>query len=703
LCGRTIRLPLRVAIGIEPDGLGGIRLKTLLSRILSFSSAENKRIILASEGLAALSEEGVCVAGVSFHLDTFVNILDYESMGEAIAALKRRKAELIKLVSGWGEAQCGECPGDPLLGVLSSIPGMRGAGGLGPKAACALQAAFSFIPIRPASPWREGALMLRTPDGKVSPFEPGSSKQASWIDLGLSPMGAGKSVLLNAINLAFILKHGAKSLGLISIIDVGMSSKGLIDLLRNALPKEMRPLAVFRRLRLTPEHSVNPMDTPLGLRKPFPSHMNFLVNFLSLLCAPAGGNPPAGAGGLLRLAIEGAYLSLQRRPRIFERDMSPELWERAKKAGFIGNKPRRSVWETVDYFFREGLIHEAVLLQRHAVPTLTDAASEIRSSPGIRAAYDFKLGETGENIRDYCWRSLTEAIRDYPILGKETSFSLGDARVMALDLDEVAPRGGGKAADKQTAVMYMLARFLTGSRFFLMPEDAKLAPPQYYAYHKERIREIRLVPKRLCYDELHRVTGEPAVRAQLAGDLETTVRESRKWNLSLGLYSQNVDDVPSPILELATSVFLLGSGTGKGSKRLSEIFGLSEELSKSLETLSKPGPSGADFISVLKSSEGMVKERMTLTLPPSLLWAFGTTTEDAALRSLLYERYGAERALRALSARYPYGVKAELERRKAPKRGGGDSLGASGGRETRVDPIEELAGELGEYIERMGW
>ena len=48
---------------------------------------------------------------------------------------------------------------------------------------------------RPASAWKYGALLLRSPDGKLWPYQPGSSLQTTWIDIFYARPGSGKSVL----------------------------------------------------------------------------------------------------------------------------------------------------------------------------------------------------------------------------------------------------------------------------------------------------------------------------------------------------------------------------------------------------------------------------------------------------------------------------------------------------------------------------
>ena len=85
------------------------------------------------------------------------------------------------------------------------------------------------------------------------PFAPNSSEQAAWIDLGVAPMGGGKSVFLNAMNFAFVTQAGLSRLPWLSIVDVGPSSSGLITLLRENLPEGKKHLAAYHRLRMTPQ------------------------------------------------------------------------------------------------------------------------------------------------------------------------------------------------------------------------------------------------------------------------------------------------------------------------------------------------------------------------------------------------------------------------------------------------------------------
>ena len=90
------------------------------------------------------------------------------------------------------------------------------------KAATATVAPLSdtlyMLPLfRPASPWKYGSLLFRSMDGKLWPYQPGSSAQTVWIDMIYARPGSGKSVLSNALNLALVLHVHVQVLNLVHV------------------------------------------------------------------------------------------------------------------------------------------------------------------------------------------------------------------------------------------------------------------------------------------------------------------------------------------------------------------------------------------------------------------------------------------------------------------------------------------------------
>ena len=494
-------------------------------------------------------------------------------------------------------------------------------------------------------------------------------------------------MFLNAMNFAFVTQAGLSRLPWVSIIDVGPSSSGLITLIQENLPEGKKHLAAYHRLRMTEDFAINPFDTPLGCRQPLPSHMAFLVNLLTLLCTPLENTPPdKDVPGLVRRAIELAYdeLSDKHQPRLYQSNVLPELHELLMRENIVLNA-MPSWWEVVDALFERGFVHEAIQAQRYAVPLLGDLTTQINQNQGILNTYE-------EKTRREAWRSILDAITAYAVLKEPTRFDLGDAQIVSLDLDEVATRGG-PAAERQSAVMYMLARHVLGARFFLMPDDVKLMPERYQDYHAERIEAIREDPKRICYDEAHRVTKNTSVSGQLEADMTTMARESRKWNLSIGLYTQSIDDIPKIIIELATTIVILGAGTDDSIKDMAERFGLNGSCRHALGHLGKPGPAGANLVALFRTGAGKSQLVLSLTIGGQALWAFSTTTEDVAIRNHLYKRMEPAEALRRLAARFPGGsAKSEVERRRR------QVTDQSGADDAVVNVIQEIVHEIAHSV-----
>lgn len=169
LARRDERLPYRMSFLLEDGGLN-MGLKPLLSAILAFTNADNKRLNNAVESLRALDLEGVCCVKFRICLCTWACVRESEQ--EAHLLLRRRVAELSKAVQGWGTCDVTEALGDPLLGVTATLPGLMPSSPA-PITAAPLQDAIGMWPLRSASPWREGSLLFRTQDGKIMPFEIG--------------------------------------------------------------------------------------------------------------------------------------------------------------------------------------------------------------------------------------------------------------------------------------------------------------------------------------------------------------------------------------------------------------------------------------------------------------------------------------------------------------------------------------------------
>lgn len=640
------RIPWRISFLIQSEGLSSLKIRSAISTILSFASSQNR---LFNDAVSLLRYINLNSDDATVKLQVVASTWAPEGN---IRLLRTRAAQLAKAIESWGSCDVSEICGDPFEGVVSSMLGISGSS-VAITSVAPLSDVLYMLPLfRPSSPWEQGAILFRSPDGKLWPYQPGSRYQTTWIDLMYARPGSGKSVLSNAINLALCLSPGIQRLPRIAIIDIGPSSSGLISLLQEALPYEKRHLVAYHRLRMTPEYAINPFDTQLGARYPTPQERAFLVNFLTLLATPVGSEKPYdGIADMSGIVVDELYKHLADGAQAVTytpgvEDLVDGILE---EIGFVSDQ-HTTWWEVTDALFMADFIHEALLAQRHAMPTLGEAASICRT-PAIEDLYGTVIAPTGESLVNAFGRMISSAVREYPIISQVTKFDIGDTRVVSLDLDEVA-KSGGDAATRQTAVMYMLARYALARHYFLTEDAARDMPEIYRSYHETRISEIREDPKRIVFDEFHRTSQVQAVRNQVIQDM----REGRKWKVQVAIISQSLKDFDEIMVEFGTSIFIMDAGPEQAVQKTTEIFGLSPTAQQALRTrVHGPREEGATFLAQFATKDGVNTQLLTSTLGPIELWSFNTTAEDTRVRNRLYRDLGPKEARRILASIFPSG------------------------------------------------
>jgi intracellular multiplication protein IcmB len=246
---------------------------------------------------------------------------------------------------------------------------------------------------------------------------------------------------------------------------------------------------------------------------------------------------------------------------------------------------------------------------------------------------------------------VSASIREFPVLARQTRFDLGEARVISIDLDEVA-KGGGDSADRQTAVMYMLSRYIMAKNYYLTRDNLPKLDDNYVEYHQRRIDSISKSHKRIVYDEFHRTANADAVRAQVVQDM----REGRKWNVQVALISQSLDDFDQVMVEFATSVFILDAGPEQAVAKTVKVFGLSDTARHALkQSVHGPRSGGSTLLAQFATNSGMNVQLLTLTLGPIELWAFSTSAHDSIIRNALYGKIGPKAARKVLAGLFPSG------------------------------------------------
>ena len=653
LFSRTLQthIPWRMSYFIESDGLGYSKMRAAVASVLTVTSSQNR---LITDSLRLLDYINLNTDDAVVRLR--VSASTWAPEGD-IRLLRSRSSMLAKAIEGWGSCDVSEICGDPYQGTVSTMMGVTGDS-VATASIAPLSDVLYMLPMyRPSSPWDHGAILFRSPDGKPWPYHPGSRQQTTWIDLFYARPGSGKSVLSNAINLAVCLSSGLERLPRIAVIDVGPSSSGLISLLKDALPASQRHLVAYHRLRMRADYAINPFDTQLGCRFPTPQERSFLVNFLTLLATPVGSEKTYdGVSDMSGLIIDELYKAFcdDTNPKTYAFGIEELVDGILEEIEFVVDS-HTTWWEITDALFMAGFEHEATLAQRHAMPVLADVTAICRL-PAVQDLYGKIMAPTGEPLIHAFSRMISSAVREYSIISQVTRFDIGDARVVALDLDEVA-RSGGDTANRQTAVMYMLARYVLARHYYLTEDNVSDMPEAYRNYHHARILEIREDPKRIVFDEFHRTAKAQAVRDQVVLDM----REGRKWKVQVALLSQSLEDFDEIMVEFATSIFIMEAGPEQSVRKTSKIFGLSKTAEIALKSrVHGPREEGATFLAQFATKTGINTQLLTSTLGPIELWALSTTAEDVNLRNRLYKAIGPRNARSLLAEKFPSGTATKI-------------------------------------------
>ncbi len=656
------KMPWRISYYVAPGGIGISKSKAMLAQFLTFASYHNKLLVDANQLLKHLHERSDDpIIKLTVCLSTWSDVNDLDG-------LKGQAARLIKAVQSWGGCEVRDISGDSFGTTMATAVAATKHVNCTASAA-PLSDAVSMMPfVRPASPWQQGAMLFRTPDGKLWPYQPGSNQQVSWIDIIYARSGSGKSVLLNTLNLGLCLLSGLSQLPRVGIIDIGPSSKGFISLLQEGLPKERRGEVIYHRMTLDEYNAVNPFDTQLGMRIPTKLHRSFVINFISLLLVDhIEDRPFEGMASMISMVVDETYQRFgdKEQPKIFVPGSSDEIDHALKQHNFEYNPEENiSWWRIADFLFERGALDMARQAQCYAMPTIADTVA-LANTHVIKDLFSEVKSTTGEDYVTAYSRLISGVIRNFPTLTSITRLSFERSRVIAIDLDEVA-KTGSAAADKQTAIMYMLARHILAKDFFMHAEETEKMPKMYADFHRNRIKEIMEEPKRLVMDEFHRTAKSPAIRDQVLQDM----REGRKWKIHMSLASQSLKDFDQLMVEFATSIFILDSGSSSAVDETCRVFGLTETERLALSSrVHGPTSMGATFIAQFVTKRGMNTQLLTSTISPVELWAFSTTTEDVRIRDALYQEIGPVVARQLLAEQFPKGSSTheiELELKNDP-------------------------------------
>ena len=645
----TVRMPFRITFHLESGPWTG-GWKKVAAGLLAWSSPPVMNFFRAVQGI----DEAVKRGRIRFAKSRIV-ATTWTEPHEPAELLPRRRAALVRALTAWGAGGIAETAPDPMRTLAETVPGALHTAVSAPATVAPVGELAKALPFhRPAPAFPTGETAFVDLAGKTFWHEAGSPRLLSWLTLIAAKPGSGKSVLMNRLNHDFVAYRLGRRLPLLGIIDLGISSTGLIATLRNALPPHRQHEVSYVRLLKDKSYAINPFDLGLGRRTPLDREAVFLRNFLRILFDMEGQEL---AKELIGQIIARAYrqksdLELSGQPARWQEDIEPDIDSAARSLGVpLGGK--LTWWQLADHLIRAGHIDLSARAQRHAAPTLADVAAILATPDMIR---DF-----GDDLCRRARLHVVDAIDAYPIFANPTVLDLGEARVTSIDLQDVAIRDpSSDEAKRNNALMFMIARHLFVRRFAGHAEEIPLmelsADPEVRQccrrYWSRFLSEMQEVEKRMAMDEVHITGTGPAMSSQVDSD----AREGRKWGLQIILASQRLDDFRN-LRDLASAVFLLNAETGEIRRHTAEVFGFGAAVEEAMvRYLHGPrGRQGANFLANYKLDSGERWIVLNNRVPPRLLWALTTVKEDRLLRDALYQELSVDEALTLLARRFPDG------------------------------------------------
>lgn len=664
--GTERAIPYCVSFMITGDALAGLSIKKTLASILAVASSDNANIKGAFNNIQNYLDVGEPVAGIQISAMTWAENNTY-----GIDEIQIRRSKLWRILESWGGTQVSEKGGDPILGFTSNLVGVSSKHHA-PKNVAPLWNALHFLPwTRPASPFQLGTILNRSVDGKLIKLEQFSSELTTWVKIYQGRPGSGKSMAMNNDIIECCLLPGLKRLPYIFMMDVGESSRGAIELIRDHLPPEKRHLAVYRRLKNTKEYAINPLECSVGRMEPTSDEISQIVAFLSTLITPVEAQNKAERGltNFLSMVVKSTFISKKDndergRPNIYERYVDAELDNLMEN---IGIDPHgKSYFSLVNICHDQGHYRARDLCQRYAMPTLHDAIAVISSDKEIQTRYRDVLSDSGSTMIDMFRRGVTEAISMYECFAHHTQFDVSTARVVSIDLQDVMGTNS-----KQISLFFQASRMYSKKKFSYTEDDIVLFPDNFKDYYRNLVEEIMEDKKIMAFDELHRVKEDQT----LFGELVRDCKEGRKWNLQLMFASQELTDFGN-IVPLATQFVLADRGDKKTHDYMREALSLKDVEISVLSKDAGVGPGGLVYLSRIVGKVATYVSLMVLTIGPIRLWALTSDPDEKLLRKSMYaQAANRSEALLLLSIAYPGGAKKIMAAKREELR---DNRGNSG-------------------------
>ncbi|MDI5833297.1 hypothetical protein OCF84_20775 (plasmid) [Shewanella xiamenensis] len=656
-------VPLRISFKIASGKGFDWSFRQALNGFVAFGHSDNRQMMQEME----LLEQN------HLHNPNLRLSVSFSTWSDQIEKLDYNFSRLDQAIQSWGICNTVLDQSDELEmmidGVIGATPDTPAI-----QTYCPLSDIVKLLPFdRTASLWKSGFVVFRTSQNTSFPWTPISPITNPSIELYIARSRMGKSVLSNAVASALLFDGGQGGIPYLATIDVGDSSVGVYNLIRDRLPDNQKHLVVTYKINMDGDDYINPFERSPCVDNLFDYQYSFVSGLLTLLAQDSTGSMHKNMVGFIEALIREVYLA---------------------KAGSSANKYTPGILLDVDDWidssgfelFNDTAWHEVEkALGRanewkmagdcavYASPLLEDFITTANESLSLGRLYN--SDGTDSVIKEFILR-MTEAMKKFKILTRFSTVNFKQARLRSIDLQNAIIKDE-ILGPRQNGVMYTLALYLGSGDFMLNKGCLNQVPKEFLQYYEDEVIRLRSVPRRLFMDEFHQASG----LRQTVTNVERYSREGGKWGINVALASQKHEDFSQTLIDQATSYFFLGGVSKEVAKIYKEKFSLSDTDATALSdnTIHGPKKGGSSLLYVYKTPDGQFSQVLRFAVGKQLLWANSTNSDDLLIKEILTKAVGSKAMLKILSTEFPEStIQKEVEKRKnALSDESGEKLGRS--------------------------